>query len=162
MLDQVTDRDHRLPVDYRHGADAHGTGHLRHPSLASPSLRRRWCSLLPNPMVAVNHQLRYDEGMAAARDMVREGWIGEPTAMSFDVNIQTDRSAWTWLVGSPRLDLFFHSIHYLDAVRGILGDPKACVRRRLPQARPSCGRRNSNDHNFAVRRGGPAIPARQS
>jgi predicted dehydrogenase len=55
--------------------------------------------------------------------MIREGWIGEPTAVSFDVNIKTDWSAWNWLVNSPQLDFFFHSIHYFDAIRAMFGEP---------------------------------------
>ncbi|MFC5751839.1 Gfo/Idh/MocA family protein [Actinomadura rugatobispora] len=73
--------------------------------------------------VAVNQQLRWDEGIAAARAMVRAGWIGTPTAMSFTVDISTDWSGWGWLMRSDRLEIMYHSIHYLDAVRSILGDP---------------------------------------
>jgi len=73
--------------------------------------------------VAVNQQLRWDEGLAAARAMVQAGWIGTATAMSFTVDISTDWSAWNWLVESPRLEIMYHSIHYLDAIRSILGDP---------------------------------------
>lgn len=73
--------------------------------------------------VAVNQQLRWDEGIAAARAMVRAGWIGLPTTMSVTVDISTDWSAWPWLVRSDRLEFMYHSIHYLDAVRSILGDP---------------------------------------
>jgi predicted dehydrogenase len=71
----------------------------------------------------VNQQLRFDEGIAAARAMVKAGWIGEPTTMTFTVNIATDWSAWDWLVASDRLEIAYHSIHYLDAIRSILGDP---------------------------------------
>lgn len=74
-------------------------------------------------VVAVNQQLRFDEGMAAAAAMVRAGWIGEPTAMSFTVNICTDWSSWAWMLESDRLEIMYHSIHYLDAIRFILGDP---------------------------------------
>ncbi|MEW9516122.1 Gfo/Idh/MocA family protein [Streptomyces tubercidicus] len=73
--------------------------------------------------VAVNQQLRFDEGLAAANAMVRRGWIGDPVAMSFTVDIDTDFSAWGWLVDSDRLEIMYHSIHYLDAVRAVLGDP---------------------------------------
>jgi predicted dehydrogenase len=76
-----------------------------------------------NRQVAVNQQLRFDEGLAAARAMVQAGWIGEVTTMSFTVNIETDWSAWPWMVNSDRLEVMYHSIHYLDAIRSILGDP---------------------------------------
>jgi predicted dehydrogenase len=89
--------------------------------------------------IAVNQQLRFDEGMAAARAMVHAGWIGTPTAMSFAVDITTDWSAWSWLVRSERLEIMFHSIHYLDAIRSILGDPERvfCTGSRRPGQLPS-------------------------
>lgn len=74
-------------------------------------------------VVTVNQQLRYEEGIAAARAMVRQGWIGRPTSMTVTVDIATDFSGWGWLYDSPQLDYWYHSIHYLDAVRSILGDP---------------------------------------
>lgn len=84
--------------------------------------------------LVVNQQMRYGEGMAAARAMVDAGWIGEVTAMYVSVDILTDWSAWPWLVESPRLDLMYHSIHYFDTVRAVLGDPVdvTCARGRRP------------------------------
>lgn len=74
--------------------------------------------------VAVQQQMRYDEGIAAARSMVRRGWIGAVTAITFDVDIATDWSAWPWLVESDRLEILYHSIHYFDSIRSILGTPE--------------------------------------
>ena len=84
--------------------------------------------------LVINQQMRYGEGMAAARAMVAAGWIGEVTAVSLSVDIVTDWSAWPWLVNSPRLDLMYHSIHYFDTIRALLGDPVEvhCVRGRRP------------------------------
>jgi predicted dehydrogenase len=84
--------------------------------------------------LVVNHQMRYGEGIAAARAIAAAGWLGELTAVTFDVDIQTDWSAWEWLVASPRLVLMYHSIHYLDSVRSILGDPELvfCAAGRRP------------------------------
>ncbi|GAB2950157.1 Gfo/Idh/MocA family protein [Nonomuraea fastidiosa] len=84
--------------------------------------------------IAVNQQLRFDEGIAAARAMVRQGWIGAPTAMTFTVDIFTDWSAWDWLVTTDRLEIVYHSIHYLDAIRSVLGDPELvfCTGSRTP------------------------------
>lgn len=73
--------------------------------------------------IAVNQQMRYDEGIAVTRAILQAGWIGEPTAMSFNVDIGTDWSAWPWLVTADRLEINYHSIHYLDSIRSILGDP---------------------------------------
>lgn len=84
--------------------------------------------------LVVNLQMRYGEGMAAARAMVETGWIGQVTAMYISVDIETDWTAWPWLVESPRLDLMYHSIHYFDTVRALLGDPVdvVCARGRRP------------------------------
>ncbi len=87
-----------------------------------------------NLRVAVNQQMRYEEGMAALRAILQAGWIGEPTAMSFHVDIGTDWSAWPWLVSADRLEINYHSIHYLDAIRSVLGEPVTvfCVGGRRP------------------------------
>lgn len=84
--------------------------------------------------LAVNQQMRYGEGMAAARAMVEAGWIGAVTAVDFHVNISTDWRRWDWLVVSEDLDLWYHSIHYLDSVRALLGDPSIvfCTAGRRP------------------------------
>lgn len=90
-------------------------------------------------LLAVNQQLRFDEGIAAARAMVQGGWVGEPTAMTFTVNISTDWSTWDWLLTTERLEIAYHSIHYLDAVRSILGDPERvfCTGSRAPGQQPA-------------------------
>ncbi len=88
--------------------------------------------------VAVNQQMRFEEGIAVARAIAEAGWIGEPTAMTFHVDICTDWTAWPWLVESERLEVSYHSIHYLDSVRSILGDPRSvfCVGGRRPGQLP--------------------------
>jgi predicted dehydrogenase len=85
-------------------------------------------------VVAVQQQMRYEEGMLAARAMVERGWIGEVATISFYVNMNTDFSGWGWLTEAPRLDLLNHSIHYIDTIRAFLGDPVSVFGRqwRLP------------------------------
>jgi predicted dehydrogenase len=75
--------------------------------------------------VAVQQQMRFEEGILAARAMVRAGWVGEVTSVTFDVNIATDFASWGWLGTVPRLEIYFHSIHYLDSIRAFLGEPTA-------------------------------------
>ena len=74
--------------------------------------------------LAVNQQLRFSESIAASKAMIDAGWIGTPQAVRFDVDIATDWEAWPWLARSERLEIQYHSIHYLDAVRLLLGDPE--------------------------------------
>ena len=84
--------------------------------------------------LVVNQQMRYGEGMAVARAMAHRGWIGEVTAVDFHVNISTDWTAWDWIVSSAQLDLRYHSIHYLDSIRALLGTPETvyCAAGRRP------------------------------
>ncbi|GIF63869.1 oxidoreductase [Asanoa ishikariensis] len=89
--------------------------------------------------LVVNQQMRYGEGIAATRAIAEAGWLGEVTALTIDVNITTDFTAWDWLVRSERLDLMYHSIHYYDSVRSLLGDPDSlyCVAGRRPGQAPT-------------------------
>jgi predicted dehydrogenase len=66
--------------------------------------------------------------------MVDAGWIGEVTAMTFAVNVTTDWAPWPWLARSDRLEIMYHSIHYLDAIRAVLGEPARvfCTGSRTP------------------------------
>ena len=89
-------------------------------------------------LVAVQQQMRFEEGMRAARAMIERGWIGEVTNIIFDVNIWTDFAGWGWLGTEPRLEIFYHSIHYFDTIRAILGDPVRVfsTQSRRPGQRP--------------------------
>lgn len=80
-------------------------------------------------LVAVNQQLRFSESIAASKAMIDTGWIGEPISIRVDVDISTDWGAWPWLVSSDRLEVQYHSIHYLDAIRHLVGDPEAVFAR---------------------------------
>ncbi len=73
--------------------------------------------------VAVQQQMRFEEGIMAARAMVAKGWIGEVTSIAVEVNIATDFASWGWLGLVPKLEIYFHSIHYVDTIRSILGEP---------------------------------------
>jgi predicted dehydrogenase len=70
--------------------------------------------------------------------MVAAGWIGDVVSITFDIDISTDFAGWGWLGRVPRLEILFHSIHYLDTIRSILGDPAAVfgTQWRRPGQRP--------------------------
>jgi len=74
-------------------------------------------------VLAVNQQLRYDEGMMAAHAMVALGWLGELTHVSIDVDIWTEWTSWPWMIETPELEIWNHSIHYHDVIRWLLGEP---------------------------------------
>jgi predicted dehydrogenase len=71
--------------------------------------------------LAVNQQLRFDEGIAATRAMLERGWIGTPAALEMTVDIFID---WrNWFFEAPQLAIWYHAIHELDAIRSLFGTP---------------------------------------
>ena len=75
-------------------------------------------------IAAVNQQLRFEEGVAAAHKMVELGWIGTVSNFSINVNLITPWELWPWAKDLERLEVMLHSIHYHDLIRWFLGDPK--------------------------------------
>lgn len=78
---------------------------------------------------AVNQQMRWTGGIAAARQIVTSGYIGTLTDLQILVSVQTPWHMWPWLRDSPQLDVMFHSIHYLDAIRFLAGNPESVTSR---------------------------------
>ena len=74
--------------------------------------------------VAVNQQMRWSAGIAAARDLITRGFIGQPTDAQIQVTTNTPWHMWPWLANSPRLEVQYHSIHYIDSMRSLFGDPE--------------------------------------
>jgi predicted dehydrogenase len=74
--------------------------------------------------VAVNQQMRWSAGIAAAKDLIARGFIGQPTDAQIQVSVTTPWHMWPWLKVAPRLEIMYHSIHYLDSLRYLLGDPQ--------------------------------------
>ncbi|GAA0271925.1 Gfo/Idh/MocA family oxidoreductase [Cryptosporangium japonicum] len=105
-----------------------------------------------NRKIAVNQQMRFEEGIAAAIAMARAGWVGEVTTFSFDVDIVTDFSSWEWLAKREKLEVWYHSIHYLDSVRALLGNPARAyaVGSRTPGQRVAGETRTITTLSFAA------------
>lgn len=91
--------------------------------------------------LAVNQQMRWDAGIAASRDLITRDAIGRPTVAHIDVSGSAAWHQWPWLASAPRLEIMYHSIHYLDAVRAVLGDPVwvTSIHGRFPEQAPVIG-----------------------
>ncbi|MGH9534033.1 MAG: Gfo/Idh/MocA family protein [Terriglobales bacterium] len=72
---------------------------------------------------AVNFQLRYAPNMLAARERIAAGMLGRLHAMEARVNVYMPWQLWRFLARHPRVEVLYHSIHYLDLIRSFLGDP---------------------------------------
>lgn len=75
-------------------------------------------------VAAVNFQLRFAPYMIAARQMIDQGWLGEVFDMELMVNVYTPWHLWDFLFDLPRVEILYHSIHYLDLLRSFLGNPE--------------------------------------
>jgi predicted dehydrogenase len=76
-----------------------------------------------NLTAAVNFQLRFAPMMLALRDAIGRGLLGEVVDFDAWLALSTPWELWPFLKGLPRVEIALHSIHYLDFVRGLLGDP---------------------------------------
>lgn len=84
--------------------------------------------------VAVNQNMRFSPLISAARTLLERGWLGPPVSAEIQVNVKTPWDLWGWILPLDRVEIMYHSIHYLDALRTLLGDPVSvyCQGRRYP------------------------------
>jgi predicted dehydrogenase len=84
---------------------------------------------------AVNFQLRYAPCIAAARRLIAEGAIGEVHDLEVRVTVHMPWHLWTFLEGLPRVEILYHSVHYLDLVRSFLGEPRGIYAKTVKHPR---------------------------
>ena len=86
---------------------------------------------------AVNFQLRFSPMMLAAADMIQKGLIGKLLEIDVQVNIFTPWHLFPFLAGIERMELSVHSIHYLDMMRALAGNPRGVFCRTMGDPRSS-------------------------
>jgi predicted dehydrogenase len=73
---------------------------------------------------AVNFQLRFAPMMLALKDAIGKGWLGEIVDFDAWLALATPWQLWEFLLKAPRVEIALHSIHYLDLIRQLLGNPQ--------------------------------------
>jgi len=73
---------------------------------------------------AVNFQLRFAPMALALKDAVAKGMLGEVVDFDAWLALDTPWHLWAFLAELPRVEILLHSIHYLDFVRDLLGNPR--------------------------------------
>ena len=73
--------------------------------------------------MAVHQQFRWSSIIQATRALMAEGWLGDILDVQVQVSIHTPWEMWPWIASQPRLEILFHSIHYLNSLRYLFGDP---------------------------------------
>lgn len=82
-------------------------------------------------VAAVNFQLRFSPMMLAVADALRRGWLGRLVDVEVHLNLVTPWHLFPFLKGMERVEIAVHSIHYLDLLRGMLGNPTGVHARTL-------------------------------
>ncbi len=72
-------------------------------------------------VAAVNQQARWMPAARAMRDLIRRGLLGAVYQVSFLINVETPWRLWPWIVAGKRVEVMYHSIHYLDTIRALTG-----------------------------------------
>ena len=72
---------------------------------------------------AVNFQLRFAPMSLALKSAIDLGVLGDIVDVDGWLALDTPWHLWKFLEGLPRVEIALHSIHYLDLIRSILGNP---------------------------------------
>lgn len=78
---------------------------------------------------SVNFQLRYSAMMLALADAIRQGRLGDLVEIEVHLNLVTPWHLFPHLIPNPRVEIVSHSIHYLDTIRALAGDPSGVLAR---------------------------------
>ncbi len=73
---------------------------------------------------SVNFQMKLIPSIIAAKHLIDQGAIGELHDMEIRMNIHHPWELWDFLFGLPRMEMLYHSIHYMDMIKYFLGMPK--------------------------------------
>ena len=82
-------------------------------------------------VAAVNFQLRFSPNVMALTDLLRSDRLGEPTDVEVRIVDRQPWEQWAFLKHAPRLEVLYHSIHYLDAIRWLAGEPDGVMCRAI-------------------------------
>lgn len=86
---------------------------------------------------AVNFQLRFAPSMIALGHLVRSGALGALTDLEVRVACAMPWHQWPFLKSLERIEFTQHSIHYLDLLRWLAGEPRRVWGRAVPH--PAAG-----------------------
>jgi len=64
-------------------------------------------------IAAMNFQLRFSPNVLALRDLLGRGLLGEVVDIEVRLQVRQPWETWAFMRGLPRLEVLYHSIHYL-------------------------------------------------
>lgn len=84
-----------------------------------------------NIRAAVNFQLRFAPMALALKDAIAQGQLGAVVDFDAWLALDTPWHLWAFLADLPRVEILLHSIHYLDFMRDLLGNPLGVAARTM-------------------------------
>jgi predicted dehydrogenase len=75
-------------------------------------------------IAAMNFQLRFSPNVLALCDILATGQLGDIVDIEVRLVVKQPWHLWTFLENAPRLEILYHSIHYLDTIRALAGEPR--------------------------------------
>ncbi|MGB3066010.1 Gfo/Idh/MocA family protein [Sphingobacterium thalpophilum] len=82
-------------------------------------------------VAAINCQLRQAPFVNAARWLIEQGHIGELYDLEVRVSVHTPWQLFPHVMVHPRLEILYHSVHYIDLIRSFLGNPRSVYAKTL-------------------------------
>lgn len=82
-------------------------------------------------IAGINFQLRYAPIIRKAQELISSGQIGSLCDIEININVLTPWQLWDFLFTLPRMEILYHSIHYLDLVRQLAGEPTSIFARTI-------------------------------
>jgi predicted dehydrogenase len=77
-----------------------------------------------NKIIAcVNLQLKFSPMMIALREAINKNMIGDISELEVSLSVKTPWHLWPFLETLDNVEVPLHSIHYLDWIRSVLGNP---------------------------------------
>ncbi len=74
-------------------------------------------------IAAINFQLRFAPFIIAARDLIEQDLLGDLYDLEVRMQVNTPWHLWGFLFPLPRVEILYHSIHYVDLMRSFCGTP---------------------------------------
>lgn len=84
---------------------------------------------------AINFQLRFSPMMMAVQEAMKLGILGDLLEIEVHLNIFTPWTLFPFLIPMERVEIAVHSIHYLDTIRAVAGNPRGVFARSMHDPR---------------------------
>ena len=86
-------------------------------------------------VAATNFQLRFTPSMLAIGDAIDKGLFGEVVDVDVHLSVYMPWELWSFIPKLEAVEIPLHSIHYLDWIRGLVGEPRSIYAKSVKHPR---------------------------